>query len=185
MHSNARGSGLYFLSLTSPLKTLLSFLFFIISFFILYTCVCSSRWCLSLVTELFACLFGFSCPTPLSLILVTVIYIVTSAYATRSFPHIRSTILHHSRSYAAFYFFLHFLCLTSESLLGVGLLRDEIKPIIKQLILFEGDWSREWVIHNEAGHGYANRYVVTYYFVQDFLRTGNTIRKFRYLTYLL
>lgn len=71
-------------------------------------------------------------------------------------------------------------------MLGVGLLRDEIKPIIKQLILFEGETGHENESYtDETGHGYANQYVVTYYFVQDFLRIGNTIRKFKYLTYLL
>lgn len=47
IRSNNRGSGLHFLSLASPLKTLLSFLFFIISFLILSRkIVCLLIWSL-------------------------------------------------------------------------------------------------------------------------------------------
>lgn len=44
-------------------------------------------------------------------------------------PHIRSAILHRSRSFAAYCPPFHFLCLTSESLLGVGLLRNKMVTI--------------------------------------------------------
>ncbi|XP_076169749.1 uncharacterized protein LOC143147909 [Ptiloglossa arizonensis] len=71
--------------------------------------------------------------TPLSLLLspplCTAIIYCHSGKTPRSFPISVLLILHRSHSFAAYSSPSHFLCLTSESLLGVGLLRNKMKTI--------------------------------------------------------
>lgn len=127
MHSNDEGRGSHFLSLAYSLRTLYRFFSY---YFFSYSYIhvsASNDVFLSFRNSLFL----YFCSISLFFFLVTVIYIVISADATRLFSHIDSAILHRSHSFAAYYPLLHFLCLTSESLLGVGLLRNEIKTIIK------------------------------------------------------
>lgn len=123
MHSNDGGRGSHFLSLAYSLRTLYRFF----SYYFFLTLI----FMFPLRTMSFS-RFGIVCFfIVFDLSSLQQLYIVTSIDATRLFPHIDSAILHRSHSSAAYYSLLHFLCLTSESLLGVGLLRNEIKTIIK------------------------------------------------------
>lgn len=134
MHSNDRGPGISLPELNLNSLTTYRFFSYYFFFFLLLLYIhhvsASNDVFLSFRNCLF--LYCFCSIFAISLFCNSYLYChFGRCHTDYLFPHIDSAILHRSHSFAAYYPLLHFLCLTSESLFGVGLLRNEIKTIIK------------------------------------------------------